>query len=130
MLRAVKESLCVGIGGLLGAVGRYHLGGWILHRTENAGFPWSTFVVNVTGCLAIGLISGFAERLHAFPFEARLFLMTGLLGGFTTFSAFGHEGIFLLRNGQVATALAYAVGSVLAGFSAVWLGIKLAPAPA
>lgn len=118
--------LLVGLGGFLGAVARYTLGGLVLHLTAQERFPYSTFAVNVLGCLAVGVLAGLAERHQAFGPDARLFLFTGLLGGFTTFSAFGLEAVHLLRRGDVATAVLYAGGSVVLGIAAVWLGLKLA----
>ncbi|NLA67962.1 MAG: fluoride efflux transporter CrcB [Gammaproteobacteria bacterium] len=115
-----------GLGGFLGAVARYKLGGLVLHLTVQERFPFSTFAVNVLGCLVVGVLAGLAERHEAFGPDARLFLFTGLLGGFTTFSAFGLEAVYLLRRGEVATAALYAGGSVVLGIAAVWVGLKLA----
>lgn len=117
--------LLVGAGGFLGAVARYLLGGWLLHQTANAKFPWSTFAVNILGCLVIGLLSGAAERFDALGPSARLFLFTGLLGGFTTFSAFGFETFFLLRRGEWLVAALYAGASVSLCVLAVWAGLRL-----
>jgi CrcB protein len=114
----------VGLGGFAGAIARYVLGGWILHQTLSAKFPWSTFAVNIAGCLIMGLLSGLAERLEWFTPQARLLLLTGLLGGFTTFSAFGLETVHLLRRGDVWTAALYAAGSVIICVAAVWVGLK------
>ena len=116
--------LAVGLGGFAGAVARYLLGGWLLHHTIAARFPWSTFAVNVLGCLLIGLLSGAAERLDWFTPMMRLLLLTGLLGGFTTFSAFGLETVYLLRRGDILVAAAYALSSVLVCIGAVWLGMR------
>jgi len=118
--------LLAGLGGFLGSVARYKLGGLVLHLTVQERFPFSTFAVNVLGCLTVGVLAGLAERHEAFGPDARLFLFTGLLGGFTTFSAFGLEAVYLLRRGEVATAALYAGGSVVLGIAAVWLGLKLA----
>jgi len=121
----VKQTLLVGLGGLIGSIARYRLSGFVLHRSEQWRFPLSTFCVNVLGCFVLGALLGFAEK-HAFlTANTRLFLFTGLLGGFTTFSAFGAEGINLMRRGEWATACLYATLSVLCGFAAVWLGIKV-----
>ena len=116
--------LLVGLGGFAGAASRYLLGGWILHHTVAAKFPWSTLTVNVLGCLAMGLLSGLIERLDWFTPHLRLLLLTGLLGGFTTFSAFGLETVYLLRRGEVWIAVAYAVASVLVCVAALWIGLK------
>src|SRR5205085_1315116 len=91
----------------------------------DATFPFSTFCINVLGCFAIGALAALAEKQDFFSPDARLFLFTGLLGGFTTFSAFGLEGMFLLRRGEFLIALLYAALSVIVGFAAVWVGLKL-----
>jgi CrcB protein len=120
----MANILTVGLGGFAGAVARYLLGGWVLHHTLSAKFPWSTFAVNILGCLAIGVLSGLAERLDWFAPPMRLLLLTGLLGGFTTFSAFGLETVHLLRRGELWIAASYALASVLACTLAVWIGMK------
>ena len=116
--------LLVGLGGFLGAIARYKLGGLLLHMTAQDRFPFGTFAVNVLGCLAVGILAGVAERYEVIGPEARLFLFTGLLGGFTTFSAFGLEAVFLLRRGDLGVAALYAGGTVVLGITAVWLGLK------
>jgi len=125
--RAVASAtniLLVGLGGFAGAVARYSLGGWLLQHTLSAKFPWSTFAVNVLGCLLIGLLAGLAERLEWFTPPMRLVLLTGLLGGFTTFSAFGLETVHLLRRGEPWIAACYASASVVVCTFAVWIGLK------
>lgn len=121
----MKSMLLVGLGGFIGSIARYTLGGAILGMTAQHRFPWSTFAVNVLGCLAIGILAGLAERHEMFGPGTRLFLFTGLLGGFTTFSAFGMDAVFLLRRGEILMAALYAGASVVLGITAVWLGIKL-----
>ncbi len=121
----MKQALLVGLGGFLGAVSRYKLGGAILHYTTEWRFPLSTFLVNVLGCLTIGILAGVVETREYFSPDVRLFIFTGILGGFTTFSAFGYEGFYLLRRGEVAIALSYAALSIIVGWAAVWLGFKL-----
>lgn len=117
--------LLVGLGGFLGAIARYKLGGLVLHMTAQGRFPFSTLTVNVLGCLVAGVLAGLAARHHAFGPDTRLFLFTGLLGGFTTFSAFGLEAVHLIRRGDMAMAALYAGASVVLGITAVWLGLKL-----
>lgn len=121
----MKSILLVGLGGFVGSVARYKLGGLVLHLTAQERFPYSTFVVNVLGCLTIGILAGLAERYDLFGPDARLFLFTGLLGGFTTFSAFGLDAMFLVRRGELGVAASYAGASVILGIIAVWLGLKL-----
>ena len=117
--------LLVGAGGFIGSIARYLLSGWVLHHTLGGKFPWSTFVVNVLGCLLIGVLSGMIERLEWFTPQMRLLLLTGLLGGFTTFSTFGLETVFLLRRGEVLIAVAYTLSSVAVCITAVWVGLRL-----
>ena len=120
----MTNILLVGLGGFIGSVARYKLGGGLLHLTAQQKFPYSTFAVNVVGCLVVGSLAGLAEKHALFSPGARLFLFTGLLGGFTTFSAFGLETMFLMRRGDPWIAVLYVVASVLFGLLGVWLGIK------
>lgn len=121
----MTNILLVGLGGFIGSVARYGLGGWVLHLTVQQKFPFSTFAVNVLGCLVAGVLAGLVEKYELLSPEARLFLFTGLLGGFTTFSAFGLETMYLLRRGEPWVAATYVGASVLLGIGAVWLGIKI-----
>lgn len=121
----MNGTLLVGIGGFLGAIARYKLGAAVLQGTGIVRFPIGTFAVNVVGCFAIGLLAGVVARHQVLGADARLFLFTGVLGGFTTFSAFGLESVELLRRGDLGTASLYAGGSVVAGLAAVWLGLRL-----
>lgn len=119
----MKGILLVALGGALGSVARYKMSGWVLHHTIDWKFPAGTFAVNVIGCLVAGLLAGFAERQGVFSADARLLLFTGLLGGFTTFSAFGLETMFLLRRGEVMVAGSNIILSVIAGLLALWIGL-------
>ncbi|MGN6111848.1 MAG: fluoride efflux transporter CrcB [Luteimonas sp.] len=121
----MKGILLVGIGGFAGSVARYKLGGLVLHLTAQERFPWSTFAINVLGCLVAGVLAGLAEECELFGPDTRLLVFTGLLGGFTTFSAFGLDALFLFRRGEFATALLYAGGSVVVGLAAAWIGWRL-----
>lgn len=125
----MRALLLVGLGGFLGSIARYRLGGLVTQWTLQHRFPFGTFVVNVLGCLVIGLLAGLAERHNAFSLDARLFLFTGLLGGFTTFSAFGLETMELLRRGDFVTAALYVGASVVVGLAAVWVGLRLVMPP-
>lgn len=122
----MRNLLLVGSGGFLGSVARYLLSGYVLHATGAARFPYATLVVNVSGCLAIGVIAGFAERASVFTPEARLFLMTGFLGGYTTFSAFAYETVFLAREHAWGGAFTNVVAQVALGLLAVLVGHRLA----
>ena len=122
----MKQVLLVGLGGFIGAVSRYKLGGLVLHHTADWRFPLSTFLVNIVGCFVIGILTGAATRQHFLGPDLRLFLLPGLLGGFTTFSAFGYETFFLMRKGESHIAFSYVLLSVLCGVALVWIGFKLA----
>jgi CrcB protein len=124
----MKQLLLVGLGGCLGAIARYKLGAWVLHHhAADWRFPAGTFVVNVLGCLVAGVLAGLIERQELFSADTRIFLFTGLLGGFTTFSAFGVETMFLLRRGEVLVALSYVVGTVMCSIVVLWLGMAAVP---
>src|SRR6266446_8754913 len=117
----LKQILIVALGGAVGSVMRYKLGGFALHRSQAWNFPVSTFSVNVVGCFAIGILAALVEHHDLFSPSIRLLLFTGLLGGFTTFSAFGYESVFLLRRGLVSVATGYVLLSIAGGIFAVVL---------
>jgi CrcB protein len=121
----MKAMLLVALGGAIGSVARYKLSGLVLHHTIDWRFPAGTFAVNVVGCLAAGVLAGLAERHELISAEARLLLFTGVLGGFTTFSAFGLETMFLMRRGEYLIAGANVFGSVAAGLLALWVGLAI-----
>ena len=123
----MKPLLLVAAGGALGSTARYLLSGWTLHHTENWRFPLGTFAVNVLGCLAVGVIGGLIVKHDAFSLNSRLFLITGIAGGFTTFSAFGLETFYLLRRAEYLVAAGYVVSSVLLGLLVLWIGFILTP---
>ena len=125
----MTQLLLVGLGGALGAVARWKLGGLVLHHTPDWRFPLGTFLVNLTGCLAAGALAGLVTRLNWFSPDARLFLFTGLLGGFTTFSAFGVETVHLLRRADYAVALAYVALSITCALAALWAALAVIPRP-
>ena len=120
-----KQLFIVALGGAIGSVLRYKLGGFALHHTSAWNFPVSTFSVNVAGCFAIGILAALVEHHDLFSPSVRLLLFTGLLGGFTTFSAFGYESVFLLRRGLVSVAATYVILSVACGLAAVSVGMKI-----
>ena len=114
----MKAILLVAFGGALGSVARFKLSGYVLQHTIDWRFPAGTFTVNVVGCLIAGVLAGMAEKHDFFTADTRLLLFTGILGGFTTFSAFGLETLFLLKRGEVLVAGANVVLSVIAVLSA------------
>lgn len=121
----MKSILLVALGGAIGSVARFKLSGWVLHQTPNWRFPAGTVLVNIIGCLIAGLLAGMAVKQDVFTPEARVFLFTGLLGGFTTFSAFGLETLLLLKRGEAGVAIANIVLSIAIGLLAAWLGYGL-----
>ncbi len=121
----MTEILLVGLGGFLGSVGRYLLSLLVPQWSGASRFPVATLVVNVIGCLAIGALSGFATRSEFLTPALRLFLITGLLGGFTTFSAFGYETFLLGKESLGAMALVNIAAQIVLGVGAVWLGHTL-----
>ena len=116
------QVLLVGAGGFIGSVLRYTVSGLVHRAIPFSGFPYGTLVVNLVGCLAIGLLAGLAESRQVIGPELRIFLFLGLLGGFTTFSTFAYEGVELIHHGEFAKMLASVMVHVLVGFTAVWFG--------
>ena len=123
----MKSILIVAMGGALGSVARFKLSGSVLRQTIEWMFPLGTFAVNVLGCLVIGLLAGLVVKEDYFNADIRLFLFTGIIGGFTTFSAFGLETFHLLRRSKVVIAGGYVVLSLVIGLLALWLGFSLSP---
>ena len=121
----IKQVLIVALGGAVGSVARFKLGGFALHHTSGWNFPVSTFCVNVLGCFIIGGVAALVEHHDLLSPATRLFVFTGLLGGFTTFSAFGYESAFLVRRGMLNVAAGYVLLSVIGGLAAVFAGMKL-----
>jgi CrcB protein len=116
----------VALGGALGALARYGISGWVYDRIgEN--FPWGTLVVNLVGCLALGLVVRWLQVSAVAP-EVRPFLTIGVLGAFTTFSTFSYETVALLQEGQWLRAGLYMGGSVVLGLIAMVAGMALATA--
>lgn len=122
---SLTPSLLVAAGGAVGAVGRYQLGRAVTHWAgPNTGFPWGTLSANILGSLAMGLLVGWlAHRGAAGSENLRLLLGVGVLGGFTTFSAFSLEMVLLVERGSLGLAMLYAGVSVLAGLAALYIGL-------
>jgi len=118
------DILLVGVGGSLGAMARFGLSK-LVHRQLSDAFPYGTLAVNLLGCLAIGTILYLVEERAVLGSQARLFAAVGVIGGFTTFSAFGYESLQLLRGGRFGAACLYVGVSVVLGLFAVWLGRTL-----
>lgn len=120
--------LWVGAGGVVGATMRYLVVTWVNGAMGGAAFPYGTLAVNALGCLVIGLIVGFWDARHPLSSEAQAFLIVGVLGGFTTFSAFGIETVRLLRDGAYLAGSANVALQLGVGLSAVALGLRIGQA--
>lgn len=116
----------VGIGGCIGALSRYWLGGLINRLYPAVVFPWSTVVVNLIGCFLIGFLAGLNVSRQFLTEPLRLFLFTGILGGFTTFSAFGLETMVLFQDKYPLMALLNILAQVVLGVMMVFVGHRLA----
>ena len=117
----LKNLLIIGTGGFLGSVVRYLVSQLNLTVSFHS-IPVGTLIVNVAGSFIIGFLTGIAEKSMILTPEWRLFLMVGLCGGFTTFSAFANENLMLIHNGQLMSVLLYTGLSIFLGFLAVYLG--------
>jgi len=120
----MQNLLLVMIGGGIGA-GARHLVNLGVPRMVGVGFPWSTVVVNIVGSFAMGILVGLLARRSGDTTAVRLFLATGILGGFTTFSAFSLDFATLWQRGAAGTAFAYALLSVLGALAAIFAGLWL-----
>ena len=122
MKAALFNAALVGTGGFIGAVCRYGLSGLVQRSAPLASFPYGTLVVNMLGCLLIGIAVGFVDSRQLFGPEFRLFALIGLLGGFTTYSTFGYETFALLRDADYLRAVANVSVHVVLGLALVWAG--------
>lgn len=120
----IRNILMVGLGGGIGSIARYLCQRWFIVNYPGH-FPWGTFAVNITGCFLIGLFWGLSFRSFESNEMWKLLLMTGLCGGFTTFSAFTLEGIGLIKEQRMTLFFLYIAGSVLTGLLATLIGMKL-----
>jgi CrcB protein len=121
----MSKYLVVMFGGALGAVTRFIVA-TLVTRLYSASFPLGTFVINVTGSFVIGFLMTLFLNRPAFHMNWRLFLVTGILGGYTTFSSFEWEALVAMRSGAGSTSLLYLGSSVALGFFGVWLGFVIA----
>ncbi|MDE7136676.1 MAG: fluoride efflux transporter CrcB [Muribaculaceae bacterium] len=117
----IKEMLIAGLGGFIGTCCRYLVGKLSVIIYPGI-FPVGTFIVNAVGCLLIGLICGISERTGIITSGHNLFFVTGICGGFTTFSAFANDIWVLGAKGEIATSVLYCASTVIFGIACVWLG--------
>lgn len=116
--------LLVGAGGLIGSVARYLTASYFI-KVFPSVFPYGTFIVNIVGCLIIGVVFGLSERFSWLTPEWRFFLATGICGGFTTFSSFAYENIKLIQEGNFLVFAGYSITSFALGLLAVFIGLSL-----
>jgi fluoride exporter len=118
--------LAVAVGGAIGSMARHGVNHLVHAHVLAMRFPLGTMLVNLCGCLVIGLLAGaLASERIALPFHWREFVFVGLLGGFTTFSTFGLDTLVLVRAHSLAYAALNVAGQVVGGLLAVWLGYRL-----
>ncbi len=122
----MTKLLLIGAGGFIGSVLRYVVSGLAQSLSQSIAFPYGTLAVNILGCFCIGFLSELLDARALISTGTRAFLVVGILGGFTTFSAFGSETMNLIRDGEGALALMNVGAQVLLGLGAVWLGYSLA----
>jgi fluoride exporter len=122
----LRQSLAISLGAIAGALSRYYLTLWFAQRL-GINFPYGTFFINLSGCLAMGFFTTLAaEKVAIIPPELRLMVATGFLGAYTTFSTYGLESLALMRNGNLLTATSYWLGSAILGIICIQLGVFLA----
>ncbi len=122
----MERVLLVGLGGFIGSILRYAVGGAVGRWKAGWTFPIETLLINVVGCVVLGLLAGLSESRGLFSGTTRAFLFIGLLGGFTTFSTFGYETYQLLRSGQWPDAALSTGLQMVLGIGGVWAGHMLA----
>ena len=119
----LKNTLFIGSGSFIGGAARYLIS--VAMKTISKGFPWGTLVVNLVGCLVIGLLWGFFSKNSSESSSWALFMTVGICGGFTTFSTFSKEALMMLQAGNFISLLAYVAISVIAGIALVAAGYYL-----
>jgi fluoride exporter len=122
----VRTLVLIGTGGFIGSILRYLLSGYVQQVSKGFQFPFGTLAVNVVGCVLVGFLAELADQRSLISDETRGFLIVGILGGFTTFSAFGNETMNLLRSGELWLAGANIIGHMLLSLIAVWIGYSTA----
>ncbi|MGZ3765415.1 MAG: fluoride efflux transporter CrcB [Mucilaginibacter sp.] len=121
----MRTLLLVFIGGGLGSVMRYAVNR-LMNSLVSSAFPIGTFLVNIIGCFFIGFLVFYTNRFGSYNQQWRLFLVVGLCGGFTTFSAFSYENVALINDHRIFLFLAYTIGSVALGIIATYCGLLVA----
>jgi CrcB protein len=120
----VLVILAVGFGGAIGAIGRWKLAESI-SRHWRSDYPWATFLINLSGCFVLGWYLGFVARRGSGGPLTRLAITTGVLGAYTTFSAFAYESVRLIQHGRIAVGAVYVVASLVLGILSTAAGLRL-----
>lgn len=124
--RILRTLFLIGTGGFIGSILRYLVSGYAQQLSKSIQFPFGTLAVNIVGCALVGFLAELADHRGVITGETRAFLIVGILGGFTTFSAFGNETMNLLRDGELWLAFGNIIGHTVLGLGAVWLGYSTA----
>ena len=120
----MSTTLLIGVGGAIGAMARYLISSWIT-QVMGTDFPWGILCVNLAGCLVMGIVTAVGVHLIEISHEMKLFLATGVLGGFTTFSAFSLDTVQLVERGAYLDAVLYVAASVAGSIAAFLAGVML-----
>jgi fluoride exporter len=121
----ISNAFAIAIGAVPGALSRYHLTEWTKTKFGTK-FPYGTFVINLTGCLAMGFFFTISKGITGYPKELDLLIRTGFLGSYTTFSTYGFDTLTLWRSNKPTPTLFYWAGSAILGLLAVILGATIA----
>ncbi len=121
LIKMIKNLLLVGLGGCIGSMLRYLA--WYFFKSPN--FPVHTLMVNIAGSLVIGIVIGLSIKDPGFSNNWKLFLATGICGGFTTFSAFSIESLQMMMDGKYLISSLYIMASIILGIAATWIGFKM-----
>ena len=122
----MKSIFLIGIGGFIGSIMRYLIYIWTQSLFKELSFPLGTLIVNISGCLLLGLLNGWAENHQFFTLQIRLFMFVGLLGSYTTFSTFSYQTIEMIQNGHSYQALLNVAIQVIVGLFAAFIGFQIA----
>ncbi len=122
----MSRFFLVGAGGFVGSILRFWFSGVVQQWIQIATFPYGTLAVNLVGCLVIGFLSQLSDSLGVFTADTRALVFVGVLGGFTTFSAFTNETMNFMRAGQAWPAFWNISAHIILGLAAVWLGRTIA----
>jgi len=121
----VLSVILVGLGGLIGSVLRYLIAVLYSRHSPSTAIPYGTLTVNIVGCLVIGIVYGLSERFHLLTPNWRLFLATGICGGFTTFSSFAYENVTMLQQSNYIGFAVYSISSFVLSLLSAFAGISI-----